>query len=191
MMMNGGFWSETRWVCERDEWTRQWTVKMFEGKLKSFLKTVLKSQNTRFSWLRRVANKSPDQVARHLWDKIWNICLSVFCDWKVHPRGSHKGSRETFWVRLMIGAFTHKQVTKLSRVKSKTHIFEKISNLFHDWEFDPPESHENLLCKLATGLTHEASRQNRTAQFLKFLTFFKTKYFSKTIKTLKNLFLFD
>ena len=33
---NGGFLRETRWVCERGEWTRQWIVTMGEGKLKSF-----------------------------------------------------------------------------------------------------------------------------------------------------------
>ena len=33
---NGGFLRKTQWVCERDEWTRQWTVTMSERKLKSF-----------------------------------------------------------------------------------------------------------------------------------------------------------
>ena len=33
---NGRVLRETWWVCERDEQTRQWTVKVNEGKLKSF-----------------------------------------------------------------------------------------------------------------------------------------------------------
>ena len=36
MKKNGGFFRETRWVCKRDEQTRQWIVKMNEGKLKCF-----------------------------------------------------------------------------------------------------------------------------------------------------------
>ena len=41
----------------------------------------------------------------------------------------------------------------------------------------------------AIGLTREASRQNRVAQI--FWNFSKQKYFPKTIKTLKNLFVFE
>ena len=33
---NGGFFSETQWVCERVEQIRQWTVKNFQGKTKKF-----------------------------------------------------------------------------------------------------------------------------------------------------------
>ena len=56
---NDGFLRETWWVCERDERTRQWTVKVSEEKIEKFLKTVLKAQSTRFSRLKWVANKSP------------------------------------------------------------------------------------------------------------------------------------
>ena len=63
-----------------------------------------------------------------------------------------------------------------SRKFQKPRFFENFLSLFRDWDFDPPESRENLLCKLATSLTREASRQNRVAQFLKF---FKTKILSK------------
>ena len=71
---------ETRWVCERDEWTRQWIVKTERGKTEKILKTVLKSQNTRFLRLKWVANKLLDQVAKTFETKIWKICLSVFRD---------------------------------------------------------------------------------------------------------------
>ena len=56
---NGRFLRETLWVCERDEQTRQWTVKVSKRKTEKFLKTVLKAQNMRFSWMKLVANKSP------------------------------------------------------------------------------------------------------------------------------------
>ena len=71
---------ETRWVCERDERTRQWIVKTKRGKTEKILKTVIKSQNTRFLQLKWVANKLLDQVAKTLETKIWKICLSVFRD---------------------------------------------------------------------------------------------------------------
>ena len=35
---NGGFLKETQWVCKRDERTRQWTVKVSEGKTEKFFK---------------------------------------------------------------------------------------------------------------------------------------------------------
>ena len=58
--------------------------------LKTTLKINLKMQNMRFSRLEWVTNKSPSQVAKNPFDKFWKICLSVFCDWKVHSRGSHE-----------------------------------------------------------------------------------------------------
>ena len=39
----------------------------------------------RFSRLKRVANKSPDQAAKTLKDKNLKNFLSVFRDWKVYP----------------------------------------------------------------------------------------------------------
>ena len=35
---NGGFFRETLWVCERDERTRQWTIKVSEGKTEKYFK---------------------------------------------------------------------------------------------------------------------------------------------------------
>ena len=37
----------------------------------------------------------------------------------------------------------------------------------------------------------QLSRQNRATLFLKFSVFVKTKYFPKTTKTLKNIFVFE
>ena len=73
---NGGFLRETRWVCERDKRTRQWTIKVNEGKKWKVFKTRLKAQNMRFSWLKWVVNKSINTPC----DKIGKICLSVFRD---------------------------------------------------------------------------------------------------------------
>ena len=84
----------------------------------------------------------------------------------------------------MTGASTHAQVTKLSRETSKKPRFlKKFLSLFHNWDLNPLVSHENLLYKLAAGacdwLDCEVSRQNRVAQFLKFLKIFKIKTLSK------------
>ena len=88
------------------------------GKNEKFLKTALKItlivQNTWFSRLEWVANKSPVQVAKNPCDKFWKICLSTFRDWKVHPQVSREGSRESIWVNLVTGAFTRELVAKLS-----------------------------------------------------------------------------
>ena len=123
---NGGILRETRWVCEREmngqdneqlKWTRE---------NKKFLKTILKAQNTRFLWLRWVTNKSPNQVTKTHVKKFWKTCLSVFCNWKVHPQGIHEGSHGSFWVNLTNGASTREQVAKLSGEKSKSLDFWKI-----------------------------------------------------------------
>ena len=58
---------------------------------------------------------------------------------------------------------------------------------------------ENKLPKLTRELAAEfldlgdprLSRQNRATLFLKFFSFVKTKYFPKTPKTLKNIFVFE
>ena len=60
-------------------------------------------------------------------EQVARPSLNVFYDWKVHPRGSREGSRETFWVNLAIGASTHEQVTKLSREKSKNPDLKNIN----------------------------------------------------------------
>ena len=63
-------------------------------------------QNTRFSRLKWVANKSPGLAAKTLKDKIVKNFLSVFRDWKVYLRGSRELSRENLCVPLATGPFT-------------------------------------------------------------------------------------
>ena len=82
----------------------------------------------------------------------------------------------------------------------KTQIFEKYSKSFSRLKHLPtnelPMSDEKSLYELATGAADWAnpqlSHQNKATLVLKMLTIFlKTKYFPKTTKTLKNLFVFD
>ena len=156
------------------------------------MKKKLKVQN-RFSWLKWVANKSQEQVAKNPCDKIWKKFLSVFRDWKVHPWGSCEGNLETFWVHLMIRASTCEQVARPSLEKSKNPNFWKIFLVFFTIG---TLTHQRVVKTFyvssrlghATSLTRKACHQNKVAQFL---TFFKTKYFPTKIKTLKNLFVFD
>ena len=88
--------------------------KKIEGKTEKVLKTVFEMQNTRFSRLKQVAIKSPRQAAKTLKDKIVKIFLSVFCNWKVYPRGSRELSHENLCVPLVTGPFTREQITKIN-----------------------------------------------------------------------------
>ena len=70
---------------EADKTMRQHVMR---GKTEMFLKTIMKmtlnAQNTRFTRLELVTNKSPVQVTKNSCDKILKICLSVFREWKDH-----------------------------------------------------------------------------------------------------------
>ena len=83
-------------------------------KLKKFWKTILKTQNTRFSQLDQVASKSPGLAAKTLKDKIVKNFLSVFRDWKVYPQGSCKPSQKNLCVTLVTGPLTREQVAKIN-----------------------------------------------------------------------------
>ena len=74
------FSKETQSVWERYFGEDNEQSLKLKGKLKKFWKTVLKTQNTRFSRLKLVANKSPGQAAKTLKDKIVKNFLSVFHD---------------------------------------------------------------------------------------------------------------
>ena len=157
-----------------------------------FLKTILKAQNTLFSRLKQVTNKLPKTFKT----KFWKICLSVFCDWKVHPWGSRKGSRGTIWVTSRLELpLANKSPTWVRKIP-KTQIFEIFLSLFRDWDFDQLESRENLLSKFATGgswldwLARQVAK-TRLHSFWKFWNFSKQKYYPKTIRTLKNLFVYN
>ena len=71
-------------------------------------------QNTRFSRLKWVTNKSPELVAKTLKDKIVKNFLSVFRNWKVYPQESRELSRENLYVTLATGPFTREQVAKIN-----------------------------------------------------------------------------
>ena len=156
-----------------------------QGKNEKFLKTALKItfkvQNTHFLRLEWFVNKSPIQVTKISCDKLWEICLSVFYDWKVHLRISHEGSRKAFWVNLATGASTREPVAKLSCENPKNQYFWNFSTSFSRLGAWLARESWKLLSKLATGVSRLAwlarqSRQNRVAQFLKI---FKTKTLSK------------
>ena len=122
-------------------------------------------QNTRFLRLKWVANKSPSLAAKTLKDKIVKNFLSVFRNWKVYPRGSCELSHENLYVPLATGPFTREQVAK-------------INTRARGWSM--------WLGWPAT----ESPKQGNTV-FWNFSVFVKTKYFPKTPKTLKNLFVFE
>ena len=71
-------------------------------------------QNTRFSRLKWVTNKSPELAAKTLKDKIVKNFLSVFHDWKVYSLESRKLSHKNLCVPLTIGPFTCEQVAKIN-----------------------------------------------------------------------------
>ena len=152
---------------------------------KKNLKTVLKTKNTRFLRL---------NIARTLKEK--KNFLSFFHDWKFYSRESREISRENLWVPLQQEPPPQISLQSKPRETLKTQNLKNILNIFHDWDIDIPVSHEKSLCGLVTRACNwtnpRLSRQNKATQFLKILTIFaKTKYFPKTFKTLKNLFVFD
>ena len=177
---------ETRWVWE---WRTNKTMNSKKCSRENWkvLKTVLRAQNTHFSWRYQVVYKSPNTLET----RFWKFCLSVFRDWEVHPQGSHEGSHENFCItsrlELPLAIKSPNQVMRTFKQN-----FENFLSLFHEWDIDLPLSRENLLCKLATracdSLDPRPSRQNRATLFFDIFT--KTKDFPKTIKTLKNLFMF-
>ena len=84
-------------VLEEEEANKTMKKHVMWGKTKKFfLNKTLFVQNTRFSWLEWVANKSLSQVAKNTWQKFEKIWLSVFHDWEVHSRESHEESCESF-----------------------------------------------------------------------------------------------
>ena len=155
-------------------------------------------QNTRFSQLNQVACKSPGSAARTLKNENFENFSKCFSwlnglparksrgkprkslctphDWTFHPRTSH-----------------HTKPREKNNKNNKN--LKNILSIFHDWYIDSPMSCEKSLCGRATRacdwINPQLSRQNRATLFFKILTIFaKTKYFPKTSKTLKNIFVF-
>ena len=102
---------------------------------------------------------------KHFKPKDLKILLSVFRDWKSHSRGSHELSRENLYVPLTTGPFTREQV-------AKTNLRARGCSMRLGWPVT------------------ESPKQDNTI-FWNFFSFCKIKYFLKTPKILKNLFVFE
>ena len=91
----------------------KWVTNKSPGLATKTLKDkIVKKISKCFSRLGWVANKSPSLAAKTLKNKIMKNFLRVFCDWKVYPRGSRELSRENLCVPLATGPFTREQVAK-------------------------------------------------------------------------------
>ena len=164
---------------------------MFEGKPKRFKNWPNYAKHAIFA-----TGLSHKQVTRTLKTKILKNFLSFFRDWKFYLRGSHEVSCENLWVPLATGTFTREQVANLSRKKHKNPNFEKFSKYFlwlGHWPANELWKIFEWACDWGMWLdqpTTELPEQSNTV--FEILTFFvKTKYFPKTTKTLKNLFMID
>ena len=170
------------------------------GKTKKFLKLSWKRPllcKTRdfHDWIELRTSrqcKLPMQVAKNPYETFWEICLTIFHDWKVHLRVSHEGNRETVWVNSRLELpLTNQSPIRVAKML-KTQNFENFLSIFCDWGYDSPESCQELLSKLAIRSTQldwlvRVSRQNRVAKFLKFLNFFQNKNnFQKQLKHSKT-----
>ena len=119
----------TRWFWKRERGIGIWIVKRCEGKWKYFEtyhKKTLIMQNTWFSWLNQVMNKSPGQVAKHLRDKIFENFSKCFLQLEGPPASKSRREPQKFLYNLATGASTHEQVAKLSRENFKNSKFWKI-----------------------------------------------------------------
>ena len=151
-----------------------------------------------FSRLNQVANKSPNTLET----KFLKIFLSAFHDWKVRPRVSRDGSRKNFYITSQLELpLVNKSPNRVARTL-KSRILKNFLSLFRNWDFNPPMSCENILCKLVIGgmrldwpVTKSPEQDNTIFEifdiFAKKKDFPKTIDFPKIIKTLKNLFVFD
>ena len=108
------FSKETQSVWERYFGEDNEQSLKLKGKLKKFWKTVLKTQNMRFSRLDQVASQLLGKPRNTKKKETWKISLSIFRDWKVYPRGSRELSRENLCVPLATRPFTCKQVAKIN-----------------------------------------------------------------------------
>ena len=130
MKKNGGFVSETRWVCERDEWRRQWTVKNVRGKTKKFSKLSLKCKTCVFWDWTKLRTSRQVKLRNTLETKFLKNFLSVFCDWKAHPRRSCEGGRENFYITSQLELpLANKLPNRVARTW-KPKILEKFSKSF-------------------------------------------------------------
>ena len=157
---------------------------------KTALKITLKAQNTRFSRLEWAANKSPIQVTKSSFDKFWNICLSVF----LQLEGPLVSKSRNSLSKLTTGASTHETVTKQSRENPKNPKFLNFSKFFFVTGALTCNRVAKSFCVSswlgARDLLDSRGRVAKTGLHSSW-KFSRQKHFSKTIKTLKILFVFD
>ena len=155
-----------RSVWEGDSLERRWTVTNVREKTEKDLKNCSYFCQTRvFHNLIKLPHSRQFKPPKHSRTKIWKIFLSVFRDWKVYSRGSRELSRENLWVTLATRPSTREKVAK-------------IDPRTRDWG--------PRLDLLAI----ESPKQDNTV-FFEIFSFWRTKYFPKTTKTFKNLFVFE
>ena len=155
----------TRSVWEGDSWERRWIVtKSSRENWKRFKNCPCFCQTRVFRDWSESPTSRQVKPPKHSKTKFWKNFLSVFCDWKVYPRVSRELSRENLWVTLATGPSTREQVAK-------------IDPRTRDWglRLDLPAT--------------ESPKQGKN-DFWNF-QILRTKYFPKTPKTLKNLFVFE
>ena len=139
--------------------------KKFEGKLKRFKNWPSFCQTRIFRDWGESPTSRQGKPPKHSKTKLWKIFLSVFHDWKVYPWRSRELSCENLCVPF---------ATRPLSLANKS-----------------PKLTRELAAKACDLSDLRLSRQNRATLFLKFSVFVKTKYFPKTTKTLKNLFIFE
>ena len=147
------FSKETRSVWERYFGEDNEQSLKLERKLKKFWKTVLKTQNKRFSQLKWVANKSPGLATKTLKDKIVKKISKCFSRLKGLP------ARE-------------------SRAEPRKSLCNPC-----DWTFHSRTSHQNwhasTRLNFATWMTRDWVAKTGQHCFLKFFSFCKNKILSK------------
>ena len=93
-----------------------------------------------------------NQVNKHFVTKKFENLSKYFLRLEVPLARKSRREPRKLLSKLTTEASTHEQVAKQSLKKSKNPKFLKnFLSLFHDWDFDPPVSRENLLSKLTTG----------------------------------------
>ena len=162
------------------------------GKNEKFLKTALKItfivQNTCFSRLEWVANKSPKTHVTNFKN------LSKYFSWL---EGLLASKLRSILSKLTTRASTLEPVAKLSHENAKNPDFLKFfQSLFRNRELDSPKSRKSFWVSSWLGSHDWLDLRGRVAKiemhnFWKFWKFSKQKNFPKTIKTLKNIFVFD
>ena len=119
MKKNGGF-SRKNTVSLWERWTdKTMNSKKCSRENWKVLKTVLKGQNTHFLRLNQVADKSPNQAAKHLWDKILKKMSKCFSLLEGPPMRKLQREPWKLLYNLATKASSREQVAKLSCENAK------------------------------------------------------------------------